>query len=78
VNVHHAYFETHKINIPQKPYIVQVVRMEKNEFEDLGMDIWMRVLRKTLQSPDYFNEKHESFYSIEKSRTELSMPGQKY
>ncbi len=51
--------------------------MEKNEFEDLGMDIWMRVLSKTLQSPESMSG---SFYSNEKCRTayNISMPGQKY
>ncbi|MFZ3059336.1 MAG: hypothetical protein WA102_06290 [Candidatus Methanoperedens sp.] len=54
--------------------------MEKGEFEDLGRDIWMRVLRKTWQSPDSFNEKHGPFYSNGKSRPayNISMPGQKY
>jgi hypothetical protein len=53
--------------------------MEKGEFEDLGRDIWIRVLRKTLQSSDSFNEKHGSFYCIEKSRPAYNiMTWQKY
>lgn len=54
--------------------------METNEFEDLGRDIWMRVLRKTWQSPDSFNEKHGSVYSIENPipAYNISMPGKKY
>jgi len=53
--------------------------MKKGEFEDLGREIWMRVLNKTWQSSDSFNEKHGS-YSNGKSRPayNISMPGQKY
>ncbi len=54
--------------------------MKMGEFEDLGREIWMRLLNKTWQSHDSFNEKPGTYCSNGKSRPayNISRPGQKY
>jgi len=41
-----------QINITEVLEYILRIGMEKNEFEDLGKDIWVRLLRKTQQFPN--------------------------
>lgn len=54
----HLFFELEEVNTIMLVYLIYFPLMEKNEFEDLGIEIWIRMFQKNEQS--HYNHVEDS------------------
>jgi len=46
----HLFFDLEEVNTIMSVYLIYFPLMEKNEFEDLGIEIWIRLFQKNERS----------------------------